>query len=86
MHYFLLFDLPFYSFSSRYFEGLPLIILMVGSELTAEDGEIEPKEMVEFLTECRLHALSRENYPEEDRVGKLLHQLMPVILVFLISK
>ena len=48
------------------------MILMVGSELTAEDGEIEPKEMVEFLTECRLHALSRENYPEEDRVGKLI--------------
>lgn len=53
----------------RLCEGLPLVILMVGSELTAEDGEIEPKEMVEFLTECRLHALSRENYPEEDRVG-----------------
>ena len=46
------------------------MILMVGSEYTAEEGEIEPKEMVEFLTECRLHALSRENYPEEDRVGK----------------
>ena len=48
------------------------MILMVGSELTAEEGEIEPKEMVEFLTECRLHALSRENYPEEDRVGKFI--------------
>ena len=56
--------------SSPYFEGLPLVILMVGSELTAEIGEIKPIEMVEFLTECRLHALSRENYPEEDRVGK----------------
>ena len=63
--------ITFISFSIRYFKGLPLVILMVGSELTADDGEIEPKEMVEFLTECRLHALSRENYPEEDRVGKL---------------
>ena len=53
-------------------EGLPLVILMVASELTTEEGEIEPKEMVEFLTECRLHALNRENYPEEDRVGKFI--------------
>ena len=50
--------------------GLPLVILMVGSELTADDGLIEPRDMVEFLTECRLQALSREYYPAEDRVGR----------------
>ena len=60
------------------YEGLPLVILMVGSELMTEEGEIEPKEMVEFLTECRLHALSRENYPEEDRVGKFMRLILPV--------
>lgn len=50
--------------------GLPLVLLMVGSEMTAEEGMITPQEMVEFLTDCRLSALSRENYPENDRVGK----------------
>lgn len=50
-------------------EGLPLLILMIGSELTEDDGMITPKDMVEFLLEYRLRSLSREFYPEEDRVG-----------------
>ena len=45
------------------------MILMVGSELTSEEGLIQPKDMVEFLTDCRLQALSRENYSQDDRVG-----------------
>lgn len=50
-------------------EGLPLLILMIGSELTEDDGMVTPKDMVEFLLEYRLRSLSREFYPEEDRVG-----------------
>lgn len=49
---------------------------MVGSEMTAEEGLIKPKEMVEFLTDCRLHALSRENYPEDDRVGMYMKNII----------
>lgn len=55
----------------RLSEGLPLVILMVGSELTSEEGLIQPKDMVEFLTDCRLQALSRENYPQDDRVAEV---------------
>lgn len=51
-------------------EGLPLLALMVGSELTEDFGMVTPKDMVEFLLTCRLKALSREFYPQEDRVGK----------------
>ncbi|XP_060594571.1 uncharacterized protein LOC132748919 [Ruditapes philippinarum] len=50
-------------------EGMPLLILMVGSELTEDSGMITPKDMVEFLLTCRLKALSREFYPKEDRVA-----------------
>jgi hypothetical protein len=51
-------------------EGLPLLVVMIGSELTEDSGMITPKDMVEFLLERRLKALSREYYPEEDRVGR----------------
>ena len=51
-------------------EGLPLLILMIGSELTEDAGMITPKDMVDLLLQCRLKTLSREFYPEEDRVGK----------------
>lgn len=48
-------------------EGLPLVILMVASEL--QSGTI-PAQMVEFLTDCRIKALSKDSYPSDDRVGK----------------
>lgn len=52
-------------------EGLPLLLLMIGSELTENGGMITPKDMVELLVKGRLNALSREYYPPEDRVGKV---------------
>jgi hypothetical protein len=53
-------------------EGLPLLILMIGSELTEDAGMITPNNMVDLLLTGRLRALSREFYPEEDRVGNVL--------------
>lgn len=52
-------------------EGLPLLIIMTGSELSEDDGMLEPGDMFELLAENKLRALSKEYYPEEDRVGKL---------------
>ncbi|KAK3577001.1 hypothetical protein CHS0354_006012 [Potamilus streckersoni] len=49
-------------------EGLPLAIIMTGCELSDPDGFISPIEMVEILICNRLHALSREFYPAEDRI------------------
>ena len=48
-------------------EGLPLVILMVASELLSGTT---PAQMVEFLTDCRIEALSKDSYPSDDRVGK----------------
>lgn len=53
----------------RLTEGLPLLILMVASELKEDEGMITPEDMVELLGKSRLKTLSREFYPEEDRVG-----------------
>ncbi|KAL5010081.1 hypothetical protein ScPMuIL_012386 [Solemya velum] len=47
-------------------EGLPLALLMTAAELS--EGILEAGEMVTLLTECRLSALSQEEYPEDDRV------------------
>ncbi|XP_060594579.1 uncharacterized protein LOC132748925 [Ruditapes philippinarum] len=57
-------------------EGLPLLILMIGSELTEDAGMITPKNMVDLLLTCRLKALSREFYPEEDRVGDVYRKFL----------
>lgn len=51
-------------------EGLPLVLLMIGSNLKEDDGLITPEDMVELLVKCRLETLSNEFYPQEDRVGK----------------
>ena len=51
-------------------EGLPLLVLMIGSEMSEDEGLLTPADMVELLRSGRLKALSREFYPEEDRVGK----------------
>ncbi|XP_053396226.1 nephrocystin-3-like isoform X2 [Mercenaria mercenaria] len=50
-------------------EGLPLLILMIGSELTEDDGMLTPEDIVECLLTSRLKTLSREFYPKEDRVA-----------------
>ncbi|KAL3881689.1 hypothetical protein ACJMK2_028093 [Sinanodonta woodiana] len=49
-------------------EGLPLAIIMTGCELSDPEGFISPIEMVEILICNRLHALSQEFYPAEDRI------------------
>ncbi|KAL3882209.1 hypothetical protein ACJMK2_028577 [Sinanodonta woodiana] len=49
--------------------GLPLALLMTGSELEADEGMLKPEDMVELLSECRLRALSREFYPKDDRIA-----------------
>ncbi|KAL5009588.1 hypothetical protein ScPMuIL_011893 [Solemya velum] len=61
--------------SSEYLEplaalcaGLPLVILMVASELEADDCMIEPLEMIEIMLSLRLQALSRDFYPEDDQI------------------
>lgn len=51
-------------------EGLPKLVLMVVSELTADDALLEPQEMVELLLKDRLKSLSREFYPIDDRLGE----------------
>ncbi|KAL4235350.1 hypothetical protein ACF0H5_006985 [Mactra antiquata] len=50
-------------------EGLPLLILMIGSELTAVSRQISVREMVNLLLNCRLEALSHVQYSDEYRVG-----------------
>ncbi|XP_053396231.1 uncharacterized protein LOC123550891 isoform X2 [Mercenaria mercenaria] len=50
-------------------EGLPLLTLMIGSELTENDGMLTPEDTVECLLTSRLKTLSREFYPKEDRVA-----------------
>ncbi|XP_052802978.1 uncharacterized protein LOC128233371 isoform X1 [Mya arenaria] len=48
-------------------EGLPLLILMIASELEADGGHITPAEMVELLLECRLQTISNSHvYPRVD--------------------
>ncbi|XP_052804027.1 uncharacterized protein LOC128234079 isoform X2 [Mya arenaria] len=48
-------------------EGLPLLILMIASELEADGGHITPAEMVELLLECRLQTISNSHvHPRVD--------------------
>ncbi|XP_052239324.1 uncharacterized protein LOC127850378 isoform X3 [Dreissena polymorpha] len=49
-------------------EGLPLLILMIASELRDSSGMLTPKDMVEFLATARLKVLSPESYPKTDGV------------------
>ncbi|KAK3596952.1 hypothetical protein CHS0354_002520 [Potamilus streckersoni] len=62
--------------------GLPLAILMVASELQTDDGMTKPEEIVEILTDSRLEALSKDNYPVKDRIEnvykKFIMKLTPV--------
>ena len=51
-------------------EGLPQLVIMTGSELSEDGGMVNPEEMFELLLENKLRVLSREYYPEEDRIGK----------------
>ncbi|KAH3854913.1 hypothetical protein DPMN_097474 [Dreissena polymorpha] len=51
---------------------------MIASELRENRGMLSPKDMTQLLTECRFPILSREFYPEEDRVWnpqRRLHQI-----------
>ena len=52
-------------------EGLPLLVTMTASELSEDDGLVNPEEMFELLLENKLRVLSREHYPEQDRIGRL---------------
>ena len=53
-------------------EGLPLALLMTGSELEQDDGLLDPCDMVELLNKCRLKVLSQDLYPIQERIGKLV--------------
>ena len=54
-------------------EGLPLALLMTGSELEQdEEGLLDPCDMVELLNKCRLKVLSQDLYPIQERIGKLV--------------
>ena len=50
--------------------GLPLALMMVAAELAAGTGSAE---MVQMLAECRIKALSKENYPVDRRLGRCLN-------------
>lgn len=50
-------------------EGLPLALLLTGSELEQDDGLLEPCDMVELLNKCRLKVLSQDLYPIQERIG-----------------
>ena len=52
--------------------GLPLALLMTGSELEQDDGLLDPCDMVELLNKCRLKVLSQDLYPIQERIGKLV--------------
>lgn len=56
-------------------EGLPLLILMIGSELSVDGGLIQPEEMVNLLSNARLQTLSGDSYPPEERVGTYRNSL-----------
>lgn len=51
-------------------EGLPLALLLTGSELDQDDGLLEPCDMVELLNTCRLKVLSQDLYPVQERIGR----------------
>lgn len=54
-------------------EGLPLALLMTGSELEQdEEGLLDPCDMVELLNKCRLKVLSQDLYPIQEIIGKLI--------------
>ncbi|XP_052776487.1 uncharacterized protein LOC128214184 [Mya arenaria] len=42
-------------------EGLPLLILLIASELEADGGHVSPEEMVGLLLECRLQTISNSH-------------------------
>ena len=52
-------------------EGLPLLVTMTASELSEDNGMVNPEEMFDLLLENKLRVLSREYYPEEDRIGRV---------------
>ncbi|KAH3777911.1 hypothetical protein DPMN_179360 [Dreissena polymorpha] len=64
-------------------EGLPLLILMITSELRGDGGIFTPKDMAQLLAEYRLKVLSREFYPEKERVADVyrifINRLSPVL-------
>ncbi|XP_052252183.1 uncharacterized protein LOC127858895 isoform X1 [Dreissena polymorpha] len=64
-------------------EGLPLLILMITSELRDDGGMLTPKDMANLLAEYRLKVLSREFYPGKDRVADVyrlfINRLSPVL-------
>ncbi|XP_052238061.1 uncharacterized protein LOC127849498 [Dreissena polymorpha] len=64
-------------------EGLPLLILMITSELRGDGGILTPKDMAQLLAEYRLKVLSREFFPVEDRVADVyrlfINRLSPVL-------
>ncbi|KAH3739806.1 uncharacterized protein LOC127850184 [Dreissena polymorpha] len=64
-------------------EGLPLLILMITSELRDDGGMLTPHDMAQLLAEYRLKVLSREFYPEEERVADVyrlfINRLSPVL-------
>ncbi|KAL4232472.1 hypothetical protein ACF0H5_007164 [Mactra antiquata] len=70
-------------------ECLPLLLKIVGSELSEDEGMQTPQDIVEVLLKCRIKALSTEFYPPEDRVDhvykKFIDRLEPKLKDFLIT-
>ncbi|WAR23912.1 hypothetical protein MAR_037581 [Mya arenaria] len=50
-------------------EGLPLLILLIASELEADGGHVSPEEMVGLLLECRLQTISNSHAHTRVDVG-----------------
>ena len=52
----------------------------IATELTADEGMLTPRDMVQLLLTQRLKSLSLEYYPREDRLGLyLLYQFLSTI-------
>ena len=47
-------------------EGLPLLILMIGAELSDGRSHMTPQKMVETLSKCRLQTFSKQDYTKDD--------------------
>ena len=47
-------------------EGIPLLLLMIGAELSDEEHPMSPEKMVELLSKCRLQTFTETDYSKRE--------------------
>ncbi|XP_064621393.1 uncharacterized protein LOC135484152 [Lineus longissimus] len=52
--------------------GLPLALMIAGSELMEDERQLSPPELVTLLEQSRLQPMSREHYGEDERMGNVI--------------